>query len=529
MMKDSSKETFLNKQQSEPGTGSWASRPGELPADVLSQSAKRLRVLALLYAFIFFMAGFFPSLLGPEDRAFLVSTPRNWAPGVVSIIVALLVAAATRRVPLHAVTYVGLTFEVVSSFGIAAAEFLTANALPQHGHWVGLSWVAVWTLLFTVVVPAPPRHSALATIASVSAVPITIGYAIVQNARTDIEAQHFFFGFTFPYMLVAAMAYVGSRVVYALGAEVTRARELGSYQLVERLGQGGMGEVWRAKHRLLARPAAIKLVRPEVLGGSDSERQQLLLRRFEREVQATAAMRSPHTIQLLDGFDLDTLIVRFGPVPAERASHLLRQVCRSLAEAHAAGLIHRDVKPANVYVCRYGREADFVKVLDFGMVKSQDEGRPGDSALTGDHIAGGTPAFMAPEQVLGNRPIDGRTDIYAVGCLAYWLVTGQLVFSGRNAMETMMLHTHQKPEAPSKRTELPIPEAFDRLVLRCLEKNPDDRPSTADALAEELCAIIPKGTWRQASALQWWEKHRPVEARNSGNGSDRSPAGSLRT
>src|SRR4030095_16675186 len=214
------------------------------------------------------------------------------------------------------------------------------------------------------------------------------------------------------------------------------------------------------------------LMRPEAFGGSNVERQALSLR-FEREAQATASMRSPHTIELydfgiaddgsfyyvmefLDGFDLQALIDKFGPIPAERAVHLLAQVCDSLAEAHAEGLIHRDVKPANVYVCRHGREVDFVKVLDFGLVKSQNDTFGRSVTLTQATSIGGTPAFMPPEQVLGNRPVDSRSDIYAVGCLAYWLVTGNLVFTGRTPMEIMMQHAQAKPVPPSKRTELEV-------------------------------------------------------------------------
>ena len=160
-------------------------------------------------------------------------------------------------------------------------------------------------------------------------------------------------------------------------------------------------------------------------------------------------------MELLDGFDLGTLVERFGPIPQEHAMHLLRQVCHSLAEAHAEGLIHRDIKPANVYVCRYGREMDFVKVLDFGLVKSERETERGNVTLTrAQGTIGGTPAFMSPEQVLGDRPVDGRSDIYAVGCLAYWLVTGQLVFTGRTVMDTLLQQAQAPPVPPSQRTEL---------------------------------------------------------------------------
>jgi serine/threonine-protein kinase len=311
-----------------------------------------------------------------------------------------------------------------------------------------------------------------------------------------------------------------------MGTELKRARDLGSYQLVERLGSGGMGEVWRARHRLLARPAAIKLIRPTVLGGSTRGRQSELQSRFEREAQATASLRSPHTIQLydfgvaedgafyyvmelLDGFNLETLVERFGPIPPARAVHLLKQVCHSLAEAHAARLIHRDIKPANVYVCRYGREVDFVKVLDFGLVKSQDAARRAAVDITEHHAVGGTPAFMSPEQAVADRPVDGRSDIYAVGCLAYWLVTGQFVFTGRTAMETILQHVQTMPVPASNRTGLQIPVSLDRLILDCLEKNPDNRPATADAVAARLTAVELAVPWTSEQAEQWWEGHHP--------------------
>ena len=261
-----------------------------------------------------------------------------------------------------------------------------------------------------------------------------------------------FLAFGFPYMLVVIMAYVGARVVYTLGTEVTRARELGSYRLENRLGQGGMGEVWRASHRLLARPAAIKLIRSTVAGGAGGISDDMR-RRFEREAQVIARLRSPHTVtlfdfgvteegsfyyvmELLEGVDADTLIKRFGPIPAERVVHILRQMCHSLSEADSCGLVHRDIKPANIFLCRYGEDHDFVKVLDFGIAKAVHEtSSEAQTAITIPNLIQGTPAFIAPEQALGSADVDTRADIYSTGCVAYWLLTGQLVFTADTADE----------------------------------------------------------------------------------------------
>jgi serine/threonine protein kinase len=185
--------------------------------------------------------------------------------------------------------------------------------------------------------------------------------------------------------------------------------------------------------------------------------------------------------------------------------HLLGQVCHSLAEAHAAGLIHRDIKPANVFVCRYGRDVDFVKVLDFGLVKPQYERPSAALQVTTNHVLAGTPAFMSPEQAL-DQPLDPRSDIYAVGCLAYWLITGQLVFTGSTVIETILQHKEGKPVPPSQRSELEIPEALDELILACLEKIPENRPQTADIVAARLMAIETTEVWTPERAGQWWVK-----------------------
>src|SRR6266480_5383425 len=270
------------------------------PVDLLSQSAARLRVLALLYAFVFFMAGIFPALLFPSDRARFLGSFVQWGPSVIAIVVALLVAAVIRsaRFSLPAAMNIGLAFEIASSYAIAAAEFADPMGLEMHG-MMGLSWVAVWIVLFTVVVPTAPRRAVLAALASVSSVPVIIGLMIASGTTSlRLDPGQFFFGLVFPYLLVVGMAYVGARVVYQLGTEVKRARELGSYSLEQKLGEGGMGEVWRARHRMLARPAAIKLIRPSFAGRAGVSEEAV--RRFEREAQVIARLRSPHTVELFD-------------------------------------------------------------------------------------------------------------------------------------------------------------------------------------------------------------------------------------
>ena len=305
-----------------------------------------------------------------------------------------------------------------------------------------------------------------------------------------------------PNYVAAALSIVPSRFLRHVGHKLSKARELGSYELINLLGHGGMGEVWEAKHRLLARRAAVKLVRPEVLGASSDVEARLLLKRFEREAQATAALNSPHTIQVFDfgstddgtffyvmellmGRDLESLVREFGPVPAARVGYLMRQVSHSLADAHARGLVHRDIKPANIYVCRMGLEYDFVKVLDFGLVKlnSQAAGERIQTLMTADQRTTGTPAYMAPEIILGEATVDRRADVYALGCVAYYALTGQLVFEADTPMKMLLQHVQAEPIPPSQRTELPIPREIDELVLACLQKDPNKRPQSAEVSA----------------------------------------------
>jgi serine/threonine-protein kinase len=523
-------ERHVTVLRPDPGDPEAQKSSQSLPADLLREGAWRLRVLALLYAFVFFMAGIFPMLVVPSDRAQLFSSVIQWGPSVIAVVMGLLVAALLHghRVSISAAMKIGLVFEVASSYAIAMSEFIDPRALAAgrpEDVYHGLSWVAVWTLLFTIVMPSRPRRAVFSALASVSSVPVTVLVLIPLHltALRPTPAQ-FFFWMVFPYLLVVCMAYVGARVVYALGTEVKKARELGSYHLEEKLGEGGMGEVWRARHQLLARPAAIKLMRPALREAAPPGLSGDPARRFEREAQVIASLRSPHTVdlfdfgvnddgsfyyvmELLDGLDTDKLVRRFGPVPAARAIHLLRQVCHSLSEAESHGLVHRDIKPANIFVCRYGEEYDFVKVLDFGIVKANYEGPDAHRGLTAENAVQGTPAFMAPEQIMGG-PVDGRADIYATGCVAYWLLTGQLVFDAPTSMGLLMHHTQTPPVPPSRRSELSIPSALDELVLSCLAKDPNARPQSAKELSRRLGAVDGAEEWSQEQARKWWETVR---------------------
>src|ERR1041385_3923066 len=193
-------------------------------------------------------------------------------------------------------------------------------------------------------------------------------------------------------------------------------------------------------------------------------------------------------MELLDGLDADSRLQRFGPTPPERAIYLLRQVCHSLSEAQACGLVHRDIKPANIFLCRYGEEYDFVKVLDFGIVRAVRDPADTGAVHTRENAVHGTPAFIAPEQAMG-ADVDGRADIYATGCVAYWLLTGQLVFTADTPMGYLLKHAHDHPAAPSSRTDLPISKPLEELVLSCLAKNPRDRPQSARELSQRLGTI----------------------------------------
>ncbi|MEP7324398.1 MAG: serine/threonine-protein kinase [Gemmatimonadota bacterium] len=414
-------------------------------------------------------------------------------------------------------------------------EVLTAAAIGYANHWLvqspgdehGVSWIAIVILLFAAVLPTLPRFTLWAALISACMDPISwllwlAHQGVLHPVGSTIATALFLHA---PNFICVGVAVVISHIFTGLGHQVKKARELGAYELDTRLGTGGMGEVWRANHRLLARPAAIKLIRAERLGAADAEAAHTVQERFRREAQAAASLRSPHTIELfdfgisqdgtfyyvmelLDGVDLDQLVRRFGPVEPARAIAILRQACDSLGEAHERGLTHRDVKPANIYLCRLGLQHDYVKILDFGLVKSAESSRE-QSMLTAPNATTGTPAFMPPEMALGEA-VDGRTDLYALGCVAYWLLTGRLVFEGDNSIQIIAQHVRMPPVPPSQRSEFAIPPELDAAILACLAKAPGDRPGTAQELSRRLGAISLPDQWDGDRAARWWGAHLPA-------------------
>ncbi|MEM8666054.1 MAG: protein kinase [Planctomycetota bacterium] len=302
---------------------------------------------------------------------------------------------------------------------------------------------------------------------------------------------------------------------------VREGRRVGGYTLQRRLGQGGMGEVWLAQHSLLARPSAVKLIRQSSLN-KDADTREMLEERFEREARATAHLRSPHTVELYDfgvtdegdfyyvmeylsGINLHSLVAQYGLLPVERTVYLLKQACISLGEAHQAEMVHRDIKPANLFVCKLGTQFDFLKLLDFGIVRSTEGKEEETSPAAG--VIKGSPSSMSPEVVKGGEATT-LSDIYGLGCVAYWLVTGHQVFDAGSVMGMLLKHASQAPKPPSEWNP-ELPKEIDEVILKCLAKDPADRPNDVSELARLLERIPVKADWGNQQARTWWESTLP--------------------
>ena len=321
------------------------------------------------------------------------------------------------------------------------------------------------------------------------------------------------FGTLLPAPFVAACTSIyAAHIIHSGRLDAIRAKQFAQYRLTRLLGAGGMGEVYEAEHMLLKRPCAIKLIRRE--RSSDAK----ILARFEREVKATAQLSHPNTIEVFDygrteegrfyyvmellpGMSLQDLVDQHGPLSPGRVIYLLRQCCGALQEAHDAGLIHRDIKPANIIAAQRGGMFDVVKVLDFGLVRATRS----NAQLSGIQTIAGTPHFMAPEQAISATDVDARTDVYALGATAYFLLTGRPPFVGKNPVEILLMHARETALPPSHHVST-IPADVDEIILRCLEKEAADRYQSASELSFALEQSACADTWTAALAKQWWQQ-----------------------
>jgi serine/threonine protein kinase len=516
-------------------TASSGGRRRALPADLLRDASRRLGIMSLVGGGLWTLG----LALGHLAVRSMSHGDPQWrrlggpdAIAALSLLASLLLFSYTRkgdRDP-RSILNLGLAYMVFTAFALG----LTFHWAPMPANQSispEISWIGAVVLMFAAIVPSTPTKTLLAGVVAVSMNPIAMWIARARGiwhfeSPTDALLMHY------PDYLLLGVAVVISHVVTGLGQQVAKAREMGSYQLGELLGRGGMGEVYYATHRMLARPAAIKLIRPEVIGGSDSAAAQLAVARFRREAEAAANLRSPHTVELydfgvtddqtlyfvmelLEGLNLESLVRRHGPLPAGRVVHILRQVCASLEEAHVRGLVHRDIKPANIHVGRVGLVYDFVKVLDFGLVKPISDGTLEYSLATQGGLVIGTPGYMAPEIALSAK-VDGRADLYSLGCVAYYLLTGRQVFEGDTVMQVFAQHLQAAPTSPSQRGPCTVPPDLEQLVLSCLAKKPEDRPQSAAELDRQLAAADVE-PWTDVHARQWWAATHALAGDLDGN------------
>jgi serine/threonine-protein kinase len=493
--------------------------------NVAEQGAQRIGTMAILTAVTVVATSIVQHALQPEMAA-AEQAPLYRLSALFLVLAAVGVASLQRAQLINPqdLLDLGLVFEVAGACALSLME----NAMPWPDSPVrGSTAVAAWIAICVVIIPNRPWKSITAAFASAAVVPCAHLLA-AQIAGYPPLPWNRLLSYALGPALVAGWTPFTSTRLHRLHEDLSRSRDFGSYNLEKSLGRGGMGEVWLARHRFLRREAAVKLVLAGLLERAGASERRTIQKRFESEAQAIASLRSPHTVAIYDyglaengslyyameylhGLDAQTLVDEYGPQPAGRVISILRQACESLEEAHDAGLVHRDIKGSNLFICRLGKRTDFVKVLDFGLVK--DLAGPTQTGLTRSGTAG-TPACMAPEQLRGEQ-VDARTDIYGLGCLTYFLLTGTVLFNKPDAMAMAIAHLTERPELPSKRSELPIPQSLERVVIACVEKKREDRPQSVAELRAMLNGCTDVAAWSEAEANQWWALHRPEPVRRA--------------
>ena len=495
-----------------------------LPPEILDRAVTGLCWVSIFTAVTSVLLTAIEHALQPEfARAWAHPVLRITSLGVLFLSVGFILVQRSGWLRKDLLLDLGMFFQVMIAFACGLFE----GAAYENPNMVvlGHSGIAVWMILCGLLMPKAPLRAALSALLCVLMWPLAywvdlqiFGYQPMPLSRMLI--------WVLPLAILGVWTYILNNRVLAMYVKEQRAEDVGSYVLETRLGHGGMGEVWRAKHKMLARDAAIKLIRPEVLQASTGRQEALLRKRFEREAQVTASLRSPHTValydfgqtkdgafyyvmELLEGIDLQTMVEKYGPMHPGRVVDILHQACQSLEEAHRAGLVHRDIKPRNILLCKLGLQYDFTKVLDFGLVKSLRPDDQTESLLTRDGVTTGTPAYLPPEIALGSPDIDGRADLYILGCVAYFLLSGCLVFDEMSSTALAIAHVQTAPTPLSKRCELPIPAGLEAIVMQLLEKEPARRVQTAQDLARRLRSLRDVPAWGPDQAAQWWETNLP--------------------
>jgi serine/threonine-protein kinase len=510
-------------------TGSAASMTGETALLLRSRLQSAALFLALGYTVFF--------LFGLIDR----STTQGMAVLALGARVALCAGVAGLLASRAALEYRQLRILEYSFFGTLVvlamiAQYAIGSELIARGDLPrlvaleknGVINLLVLMILYGVFIPNDPKATARVVL-TMALGPLLVLAALEYKASeaSTIVDQVASEEFTIANMLFiavsAALAIYTSHVLNRLRRNLHDARKLGQYQLGEKLGEGGMGEVYLAEHQLLKRPCALKLIKPDV------NTNPLALARFEREVQSAAMLSHPNTIEIFDyghtddgtfyyvmeylpGLSVSDLVRQFGPMPPGRVVYLMRQVCGALAEAHRFGLVHRDLKPANILVAILGGKCDVVKVLDFGLVKLT--AKPDAPQLTADHTVSGTPQYMSPEQAIADRDLDGRADLYSLGAILYFLLTGRPPFAGTNPTELMISHARD-PAVPPSQHRPGLPADLEAVVMRCLAKKPADRYPDARALAAALAACACGGDWTDEQAEQWWVEQATAQMQDT--------------
>jgi len=503
---------FQKKQQyqtlifKEPDTEKSVGSSALLPKDLTDTANERCSLLALALSVVGVFSYIYYYLLAYLTQTQTSSIVLN-IPVLIIIFLSLFVAFITRRQLFNNKTLhmIGIAYVILTALLIiishTASEWWVSRDRLQ-----GVSWVCVWIVLFPIIVPGPTLKATVIAISMALMGPVGLFISTTFLGRAAATTTAYLDLFI-PNLISAVMAIFISHVIFNLSKDIQAAKKMGSYILQHKLGEGGMGEVWQATHHMLSRPAAIKLILPEIIDLSEPEVAEAQ-DRFLEEAKITSTLTSPHTVELYDfgvtddrsfyfvmelltGDDLNWIIKRSGVMPANRVVYLMIQMCESLAEAHEAGLIHRDIKPANIFVCRLGMQYDFIKILDFGLAKNLSEN------LEQIKVEG-TPGFMAPEIFKKDNIITSSVDIYALGCVAYWMLTTKNVFD-------IDLNIPIAINKSNLKLDNPIPADLDQLIRNCLAKEPENRPESAEVLAEQLSKCDIDEPWTNEKAKEWWQ------------------------